>query len=165
MWLHKGELVYYDDIEKTARLYEQYLKGTDIEEILENPSKYLNIVAIKQYLSDVDIQGNKTILEGVVGIDLDFDFNVSHLELRSPDINIKVAIKDQFEFAGDKLKYKVEIDNEKLPDGEYNVYLHVGVEDKIYSRQVWCANESGKYLDSKNNIQISIDKNRMLIKK
>lgn len=165
MWLHKGELVYYDDIEKTARLYEQYLKGTDIEEILENPSKYLNIVAIKQYLSDVDIQGNKTILEGVVGIDLDFDFNVSHLELRSPEINIKVAIKDQFEFAGDKLKYKVEIDNEKLPDGEYNVYLHVGVEDKIYSRQVWCANESGKYLDSKNNIQISIDKNRMLIKK
>ena len=165
MWLHKGELVYYDDIEKTARLYEQYLKGTDIEEILENPSKYLNIVAIKQYLSDVDIQGNKTILEGVVGIDLDFDFNVSHLELRSPDINIKVAIKDQFEFAGDKLKYKVEIDNEKLPDGEYNVYLHVGVEDKISSRQVWCANESGKYLDSKNNIQISIDKNRMLIKK
>ena len=165
MWLHKGELVYYDDIEKTARLYEQYLKGTDIEEILENPSKYLNIVAIKQYLSDVDIQGNKTILEGVVGIDLDFDFNVSHLELRSPDINIKVAIKDQFEFAGDKLKYKVEIDNEKLPDGEYNVYLHVGVEDKIYSRQGWCANESGKYLDSKNNIQISIDKNRMLIKK
>lgn len=165
MWLHKGELVYYDDIEKTARLYEQYLKGTDIEEILENPSKYLNIVAIKQYLSDVDIQGNKTILEGVVGIDLDFDFNVSHLELRSPDINIKVAIKDQFEFAGDKLKYKVEIDNEKLPEGEYNVYLHVGVEDKIYSRQVWCANESGKYLDSKNNIQISIDKNRMLIKK
>ena len=165
MWLHKGELVYYDDIEKTARLYEQYLKGKDIEEILENPSKYLNIVAIKQYLSDVDIQGDKTILEGVVGIDLDFDFNVSHLELRSPDINIKVAIKEQFEFAGDKLKYKVEIDNEKLPDGAYNVYLHVDVEDKSYSRQVWCANESGKYLDSKNNIQISIDKNRMLIKK
>lgn len=165
MWLHKGNLVYYGDIEKTSRLYEQYLKGTDVDEILDNKSKYLNIVEIKQYVSDVDINEDKTIVEGTIGIDSEFDIIISHFELRTAENSINIPIKEQSGYAQTKSKYKVEIDNKKLALGKYSVYVHVNIEGVNYVRQVWCSNESGKYIDSKNNTQVSIEKNRMIINK
>ena len=65
MWLHKGRMLFYDDIDRVARLYEQYLKGADVDDILENTEKYDTMVNIKQSLINIEINEEKTILHGV----------------------------------------------------------------------------------------------------
>ncbi len=165
MWLHKGRMLFYDDIDRVARLYEQYLKGADVDDILENTEKYDTMVNIKQSLINIEINEEKTILHGYVTIDRDYDMSISHIELKDNDRSMNIVPKEQLEVENNRKTYTIELMNSDISSGKYETYIHVKIGDKDYSRQVWCVDKSSKYLDAVNNISLDIDKNRLTITK
>ena len=163
MWLHKGRMLFYDNIDRVARLYEQYLKGADVEDILEHTELYDNMVDVKQSIIDIEIDDQKTNLHGYVMIDRDFDMDVSSIELKDGDNSIHIKPKEQLIVEQNRKTYTIEIDNKDLVPGTYETYLHVNVNNTDYSRQIWCADRSSKYVDSINNLSLEIEKNRLTI--
>ncbi|MGL5692953.1 MAG: ABC transporter ATP-binding protein [Peptostreptococcaceae bacterium] len=165
IWLHKGKMLFYDNIDRVARLYEQYLKGIEVDEILENIAYYDNMVEIKQSLLEVEIEESKTILHGYVTIDRNYSMEIAHIELKGENESVIIKPKEQFEVEANKKTYTIEINNEDLPLGKYQTYIHLNVAGNDHSRQIWCVNKSSKFLDATNNTKLDIDKNRLIITK
>lgn len=163
MWLHKGKLLFYDNIDRVARLYEQYLKGVDVEDIVENVEKYDNLIEIKQSLINIEVNEGKSILHGYVTIDRDSPLEIDCIELISNANSIKIVPKEQLEIEKNRLTYTAEVKNQDILLGTYSTYVHIKVREEIYSRQIWCADKSSKFVDSNNNIILDIKNNRLSI--
>ena len=163
MWLHKGKLLFYDNIDRVARLYEQYLKGADVEDIIENIEKYDNLIEIKQSLISIEVNEGKSILHGYITIDRDSPLEIDCIELISHENSMKILPKEQLEIEKNRLTYTAEVKNQDIVLGTYSTYVHIKVGEEIYSRQIWCADKSSKFVDSNNNIILDIKNNRLSI--
>ena len=163
MWLHKGKLLFYDNIDRVARLYEQYLKGIEIEEIIKNVDKYDNLVEIKQSLINIEVNDGRSLLHGYITIDRDYSLEIDCIELIDDKNSIKIHPKEQLEIEKNRVTYMVEIENKEISQGKYSAYVHLNIGDKNYSRQIWCSYKSSKFVDSTNNIILEIKNNRLSI--
>ena len=165
MWLHKGKLLFYDNIDRVARLYDRYLKGADVEDIIAHTELYDNMVEIKQSIIDIEINEDKSILHGYVTIDRNFDIDITHIELKDCNRSINIKPKDQLLVEENRKTYTIELNNKDLVPGKYETYIHVNVNNTDYSRKIWCADRSSKYVDSVNDMSLDIEKNRLIITK
>lgn len=165
LWLHKGRMLFYDNIDRVARLYEQYLKGAEVEDILNNVEKYDNIVEISQNLRRIDMDNGKIIFNGDVKVDRDYSIEITRIELKNENNSFKIYTQQQEYIEKNKKSYTVVIDNSKLESGIYKAYIYMKIASKDYSRQIWYVNKSGQYVDAMNNISINVDKNRLTIMK
>ena len=165
MWLHKGKLLFYDNIDRVARLYDRYLKGADVEDIIAHTELYDNMVEIKQSIIDIEINEDKSILHGYVTIDRNFDIGITHIELKDCNRSINIKPKEQLLVEENRKTYTIELNNKDLVPGKYETYIHVNVNNTDYSRKIWCADRSSKYVDSVNDMSLDIEKNRLIITK
>ena len=165
MWLHKGKLLFYDNIDRVARLYDRYLKGADVEDIVAHTELYDNMVEIKQSIIDIEINEDKSILHGYVTIDRNFDIDITHIELKDCNRSINIKPKEQLLVEENRKTYTIELNNKDLVPGKYETYIHVNVNNTDYSRKIWCADRSSKYVDSVNDMSLDIEKNRLIITK
>lgn len=165
MWLHKGKLLFYDNIDRVARLYDRYLKGADVEDIIAHTELYDNMVEIKQSIIDIEINEDKSVLHGYVTIDRNFDIDITHIELKDCNRSINIKPKEQLLVEENRKTYTVELNNKDLAPGKYETYIHVNVNNTDYSRKIWCADRSSKYVDSVNDMSLDIEKNRLIITK
>ena len=165
LWLHKGRMLFYDNIDRVARLYEQYLKGADVEDILNNIEKYDSIVEISQNLRRIDMNNGEIIFNGDVKIDREYDIEITRIELKNENNSFKFYTQKQEYIEKNKKSYTVAIDNSKLESGIYRAYIYMKIGSKDYSRQIWYVNKSGQYVDTVNDISINVDKNRIIIMK
>lgn len=165
LWLHKGRMLFYDNIDRVARLYEQYLKGADVEDILNNIEKYDSIVEISQNLRRIDMNNGEIIFNGDVKIDREYDIEITRIELKNENNSFKFYTQKQEYIEKNKKSYTVAIDNSKLESGIYRAYIYMKIGSKDYSRQIWYVNKSGQYVDTVNDISINVDKNRLTIMK
>lgn len=165
MWLHKGKLLFYDNIDRVARLYDRYLKGADVEDIVAHTELYDNMVEIKQSIIDIEINEDKSILHGYVTIDRNFDIDITHIELKDSNRSINIKPKEQLLVEENRKTYTIELNNKDLVPGKYETYIHVNVNNTDYSRKIWCADRSSKYVDSVNDMSLDIEKNRLIITK
>ena len=165
MWLHKGKLLFYDNIDRVARLYDRYLKGADVEDIIAHTELYDNMVEIKQSIIDIEINEDKSILHGYVTIDRNFDIDITHIELKDCNRSINIKPKEQLLVEENRKTYTIELNNKDLAPGKYETYIHVNVNNTDYSRKIWCADRSSKYVDSVNDMSLDIEKNRLIITK
>ena len=165
LWLHKGRMLFYDNIDRVARLYEQYLKGADVEDILNNIEKYDSIVEISQNLRRIDMNNGEIIFNGDVKIDREYDIEITRIELKNENNSFKFYTQQQEYIEKNKKSYTVAIDNSKLESGIYRAYIYMKIGSKDYSRQIWYVNKSGQYVDTVNDISINVDKNRLTIMK
>lgn len=165
MWLHKGKLLFYDNIDRVARLYDRYLKGADVEDIIAHTELYDNMVEIKQSIIDIEINEDKSILHGYVTIDRNFDIDITHIELKDCNRSINIKPKEQLLVEENRKTYTIELNNKDLVPGKYETYIHVNVNNTDYSRKIWCADRSSKYVDSVNDMSLDIEKNRLIITK
>ena len=164
MWLHKGEMLFYGDIEKVSRLYEQYLKGTSVNKILEDPKKYDTMIEIKQSLTNISIDDTVSRLSGYLLININEEIEITYLELFNNQRSIKIMPTSQIK-TNKKITYDIDLKNSDIPKGEYKVKIHAKIGGKNYNREIWCANKFSQYIDSVNNIELNINKNRLNIKK
>lgn len=165
LWIHKGKMLFYDDIDWVSRLYEQYLKGAKIKDILKDPEKYYNMVNLKQRLRNIEIENGKFILKGDIEIDREFDINIKHIQLKNDDNEIIIVPQKQQYINETKKSYYIEIDPNKIEKGNYKIYIYVDVKGKEYKRQIWYVNKTGQYIDSKTNLSIDVVGNRLTLNK
>ncbi|MGL6107355.1 ABC transporter ATP-binding protein [Romboutsia sp.] len=163
MWLHEGNMIFYGDIDEVSSLYEQYLKGVSVEEIIANPEKYKNIIQVKQSLIETNIENGKTILKGYVSIDKDENVSIKNIQLFDPKRTITLPITKQVMTDKRKIEYKANVINEELPTGEFKVKININICNKDYEREIWCSNKTGQYIDHINNLDIKIIKNRLKV--
>lgn len=163
MWIHKGKLLFFDDIDRVARLYEQYLKGVEVEEILQNIEKYDNLVDIKQSLLNIEVIDGKSLLHGYVTIDRDYQWEIDCIELVDEQQSFKIKPKEQLEVEKNRRTYTVEINHKELLVGQYKANIHLIINSKKYSRQIWCSNKASQFVDIANQVTLEVKANRLTV--
>ncbi|MBC5995867.1 ABC transporter ATP-binding protein [Romboutsia ilealis] len=165
LWLHKGKMLFYDNIETVSRLYEQYLKGAKVEDILKDPEKYYNIVELQQNLRNIEINDGKFIFKGDIEIDRDYDIDIKYIELKSDSNELKIYPQKQDYIKKRKKSYHIEINPNEIEKGSYKIYIYIDVRNKEYKRQIWYVSKTGKYIDASTNLSIDVKGNRLTLNK
>lgn len=167
MWLNRGKLLAYGDIDEVANLYKHYLNGVSVEEILEHMEKYKDFVEIKQSLIDIDMADNKVEFKGYVEVKPENKkFKIKSITLKQDNEEYDFSeIISKYNEKDNRVEYNCSIKFKEIPKGYFTTDLHLDVDGEKFIRQIWCMNKFGQFVAKEDNISLIIKNNRLKIKK
>lgn len=167
MWLNKGKLLAYGDIDEVANLYKHYLNGVSVEEILDHMEKYKDFVEIKQSLIDIDMADDKVEFKGYVEVKPENKkFKIKSITLKQDNEEYDFSeISSKYNEKDNRVEYNCSIKFKEIPKGYFTTDLHLDIDGEKFIRQIWCMNKFGQFVAKENNISLIIKNNRLKIKK
>ena len=167
MWLNRGKLLAYGDIDEVANLYKHYLNGVSVEEILEHMEKYKDFVEIKQSLIDIDMADNKVEFKGYVEVKPENKkFKIKSITLKQDNEEYDFSeIISKYNEKDNRVEYNCSIKFKEISKGYFTTDLHLDVDGEKFIRQIWCMNKFGQFVAKEDNISLIIKNNRLKIKK
>lgn len=167
MWLNKGKLLAYGDIDEVANLYKHYLNGVSVEEILDHMEKYKDFVEIKQSLIDIDMADDKVEFKGYVEVKPENKkFKIKSITLKQDNEEYDFSeISSKYNEKDNRVEYNCSIKFKEMPKGYFTTDLHLDIDGEKFIRQIWCMNKFGQFVAKEDNISLIIKNNRLKIKK
>lgn len=167
MWLNKGKLLAYGDIDEVANLYKHYLNGVSVEEILDHMEKYKDFVEIKQSLIDIDMADDKVEFKGYVEVKPENKkFKIKSITLKQDNEEYDFSeISSKYNEKDNRVEYNCSIKFKEIPKGYFTTDLHLDIDGEKFIRQIWCMNKFGQFVAKEDNISLIIKNNRLKIKK
>ena len=167
MWLNKGKLLAYGDIDEVANLYKHYLNGVSVEEILDHMEKYKDFVEIKQSLIDIDMADDKIEFKGYVEVKPENKkFKIKSITLKQDNEEYDFSeISSKYNEKDNRVEYNCSIKFKEIPKGYFTTDLHLDIDGEKFIRQIWCMNKFGQFVAKEDNISLIIKNNRLKIKK